>query len=144
MIFTYAILGNSVLAYEVVIENNGSDSTNEVSIQVETETTVESSNEANVENEVDISINTGDNEVTGNSGETASIETGDVTESLSVDNSMNYSEVEVGCCEGGGTDEIVIADNGADSTNLITVNSETTNEVDVYQSANITNQVKLK
>ena len=127
-------------ALEIVVSDNGSGSESEVQLTQDTETNVTQTNEANVANDVDVSANTGDNEASDNTGGNVAIETGDVTENISVDNSVNSSVVETGCCPQEVT--ATISGNGADSENEIDLEIENETQISINQLAYITNNIQ--
>jgi hypothetical protein len=127
-------------AIEIVITDNGSGSSNEVSTQVETTTTVEQTNESNISNEVVTEANTGGNEASGNTGGDVNLTTGDVNQNLSVENSVNRSVVETECCGQDAT--VTISGNGAGSENsgLLALNSNT--GIYIEQRTDIKNKIE--
>lgn len=130
-----------VRADEYVIEGNGSGSTNEISVQQETTTTVTQENTAEVVNNVDVNADTGNNEASANTGSDTNISTGDIDITSNVNNEgLNQSSVgDLGCCQG--STDINISGNGAKSDNLVAYNNSSNTNVNVNNSANITNNV---
>ena len=126
-------------ALEINVSGNGDGSANEVSTQVEQTTTVVQQNQTEITNEVAVEANTGDNSVSNNSGETT-IETGNISVESQVENQVNQSVVEVGCCEAGQT-ELTIINNGNGSTNEIELTQLLTTEVQISQEALIRNLI---
>jgi len=129
-----------VKALEIVVTDNGSGSESEVQLTQETQTNVTQTNEANVANDVNVSANTGDNEASDNTGGNVAIETGDVTENIAVDNSVNSSVVETECCPQDLT--VLISGNGADSENEIDLEIENETQIYINQIAYITNNIQ--
>lgn len=127
-------------ALEIVVTDNGSGSESEVQLTQETQTNVTQTNEANVANDVNVSANTGDNEASDNTGGNVAIETGDVSENVSVNNSVNSSIVETGCCPQDLT--ATISGNGADSDNDIDLDIDNSTNIAINQTAYITNNIQ--
>ena len=117
----------------IVIKDNGADSTNKVTVENENSVHVSQSNTTSVTNVVETEVNTGGNVVSKNTGGDSSIETGNVTTKVNITNygSTNTANVNpCGCPTGDLT--IKIKDNGADSYNKVKVEME--NKVWVHQS----------
>ena len=127
-------------ALEIVVTDNGSGSESEVQLTQETETNVTQTNEANVANDVNVSANTGDNETSDNTGGNVAVATGNVTENIAVDNSVNSSVVESECCPQDLS--AAISGNGADSDNDIDLTVENSTNISVNQIAYITNNIQ--
>jgi hypothetical protein len=124
---------------EIVITSNGSGSSNTVEVTQTTTTQISQSNEANISNEVAPSANTGGNEASANAGGDATISTGDVEEEVVIVNEANYSSVDVGCCPG--NTQVGISGNGAGSENQVALEKNLVNDINVNQSASISNTV---
>jgi hypothetical protein len=104
----------------VLIQGNGSGSSNEVDLELNKYTQVFQNNIAHVYNKVDVNANTGDNEAEDNTGGDVDIETGDVDVEIHVSNSANANFAMVGGGNGNGGDiTMYILDNGSDSDNEI-------------------------
>lgn len=134
-------------ATHLVISGNGSDSNNDVNVEVEHSTSVVQSNNADVTNEVNAKSNTGDNKAKGNTGGEVSVETGDATNNVSVTNTLNSNAANVDCCSNAGDVTLEIKDNGSDSDNDIDYDSDSgskeSSNVYVRQSnySDVTNKV---
>ncbi len=126
------------LAQEFVISDNGSGSGNEVSVQTSITTTVEQTNQADVTNNVTTDATTGENTVSGNSGD-AEITTGDIDSNLSIENNVNSSAVETPCCPS--DTNATISGNGSDSENAIAIDSINQTNISINQNATISNTV---
>lgn len=130
-----------VRADEYVISGNGSGSDNQINVTVEQTTTVTQENNAQVNNDVNVEADTGNNEAGGNTGGEANITTGDVQVGSNIDNTnINQSYAEVGCCDASGV-EIKISGNGAGSTNSVGASFGSNTNVSVNNSANLTNNI---
>ncbi len=126
-------------ALELVISENGSGSSNEVNTTVDQTTTVQQTNEASVANDVAVDSNTGGNEASSNTGGGVAIDTGNVSQNVSVETAVNSSIVDLGCCPEDSS--AVISGNGSDSTNTIDINQTNTINLTTNQSATVTNNI---
>jgi hypothetical protein len=127
-------------ALELVVSGNGSGSDNQVGLRVENQTTVDQTNEANIENTVAEEANTGQNSASENSGGDVNIQTGDVSSYTSITNEINNSYVETGCCSS--STKLTITENGSGSVNSIDLHQERSVNVNVVNNANVINEVK--
>lgn len=100
------------------ISGNGTDSKNDVKVETSQSTTVVQSNVADVYNNIDADADTGDNEAEKNTGGDVSIDTGDATTDVKVENTLNSNTASVDCC-GTGDVDVLISGNGADSDNKV-------------------------
>lgn len=130
-------------AAEKNISDNGSSSVNKIDVK-ETNTNVNTqTNQAYTYNNVSVSMNTGNNNVSSNTGGDNSVKSGDAEAEVVIVNDINYNHLVSGdCCPKSGG-ESNISDNGSRSINTIisrrtdtTVNTQvnkarTTNKVDV-------------
>lgn len=124
----------------IVVEGNGSASSNEANVQNNSNTTVNQSNTATVNNNVDVNSDTGENSTNDNSGDT-NITTGDTTTDVSINNeniNTNATEVET-CCNN--DTNIKISGNGENSVNQVNANTSASRNVSQNNSANIYNNV---
>lgn len=100
------------------IIGNGSDTKNNIDLDVNRSILVDQENEAKVKNNIDVAAKTGENEAESNTGGSVSIETGDAEVTVGVDNMVNFNWAEVDCCTLG-DDLVKIAGNGNESKNTI-------------------------
>lgn len=128
-------------AETIEISGNGSDSVSQVSSQTEQTTTVNQNNEATVNNDVNTDANTGENSTSGITGGENSIETGNVSTEIAIENSGNINNAEAGCCDTAGESTTVISGNGANSINQADINKTTTTSINGSNNANITNNI---
>jgi hypothetical protein len=130
------------LAAETTIEiiGNGTGSDNFATVNQTTTTTVTQSNTANVTNDVDAYADTGSNSAMFNTGGAVGIGTGDATSDVDVTNTLNSNAAQVDCCDVGDTN-VVIAENGAFSTNDVKLRQLSRVDVDQDNLANVTNNV---
>lgn len=128
-------------AEEFVITSNGSGSSNTIEATSSTTNSVEQSNQANVNNEVNTNTNTGGNQASANTGGDVNIQTGNTQTNTNVENDLNNSTVDsTACCESS-DGSITITANGANSTSAVGYTSTTTNTTTVNQNATITNNI---
>ena len=126
----------------LVITGNGTDSDNEVKLETTRETNVVQNNNADINNKVNVSANTGDNDADKNTGGDVTIATGDASVVIGVKNMANGNVASVGGNGGnGGSLSARILGNGTDSENEIEL--ELGHALDVVQSneAEIENEV---
>ena len=99
----------------ITIEGNGADSQNTVELSVSKQTNVTVHQEANINNHINGTANTGRNQANGNNGN-VTIDTGDISAEVYVTNQVNHARIEV-------TDpfliSVSISDNGANSNNSV-------------------------
>src|SRR3989344_8163607 len=119
----------------LVISGNGADSKNEVKIESNQSTLVTQNNDAKINNQVNASSDTGDNEAEENTGGDVSISTGDATTDVNVQNTVNSNAASVDCC-GNNDVDVLISGNGADSDNKIELKDEKDSGVQVFQDNN--------
>jgi len=100
------------------IVGNGSDTHNKIELDVNRSVFVDQSNDADVDNNIDVAAKTGKNEAERNTGGSVSIETGNAEVTVGVDNMVNFNWAEVDCCRLG-DDLVKIAGNGDESKNTI-------------------------
>lgn len=131
-----------VLAEEINITGNGAASVNEVVVSNNNQSNIEQTNTANVVNNISNTTNTGDNNASGNTNGNAEIVTGDVQQETSVSNTMNQSIVEQNNCCQNSQNNVTISGNGAFSDNKALVQSNNNTSVNVYQDADVINNVK--
>lgn len=103
----------------VLISNNGDDSDNTVVLNQTTSVWAIQDNHANVENEVDIDAQTGDNDAEDNTGGESSIKTGNVLALVDVENDLNFNSANVACDDCLMDVSAKVADNGTESDNMI-------------------------
>lgn len=126
-----------VIAEEFVISGNGAGSESEVSTSIQTSTSIEQTNSGTVTNNVDTNANTGGNEIKDSSGE-SSITTGDISSAVQSQTTLNSSSVENKCCNENSL-KLTIENNGTESSNEINIESDSTSQVTINQTATIDN-----
>lgn len=123
----------------ISVSDNGSGSSNEVSVSSQSETTVNQSNTAVIENNVTTNANTGNNSADNNTGGDTSITTGNITTNTTVSNeniNNNSAQVPSGGSVGG---NVTISGNGSFSNNSVSAVANHTTHVTQNNIANITN-----
>jgi hypothetical protein len=89
--------GGGGLSLSARILGNGRESDNDIDLDLERAITLVQSNEADVENEVEVDANTGDNEAEDNIGGDVMIDTGDVKVAADFDTIANFNYADVDC-----------------------------------------------
>lgn len=84
------------LSAAVKVSGNGSDSNNEVSLSLSNEYSVEESNNLDIDNDIFVFSNTGDNKAEGNTGGDVRIRTGDANALVAIDNKGNENVIIIG------------------------------------------------
>src|SRR3989344_3377480 len=104
---------------DVLISGNGTHSDNKVELDKKSTTELFQNNEADVDNDVHVYADTGDNSADDNTGGSVTLKTGDIDVKVALDTWANFNWAEVDCpCL---FDDILakIAENGTDSDNDI-------------------------
>jgi len=105
---------------DVLIQGNGDNSRNKVGLSRNNDLFVTQYNEADIETDVDVDADTGDNEANSNTGGDVEVLTGDALVGVKILNTANINTARVGGNgEGGGSLSARILENGADSRNTI-------------------------
>lgn len=117
----------------IQISGNGTNSTNNADVNITQNTTVVQNNNATVTNNVSANADTGGNKAKDNTGGSVSIDTGDASTNVTVNNTLNQNQADVQCCDLGDT-TVKISGNGSDTNN--TANLTSNNTTNVYQSNN--------
>lgn len=103
-----------------LIKENGDSSSNDIDLNFDNDVTVSQDNRAHVDNDVDVYGSTGYNDANRNTGGDVTIDTGDATADITVDNMVNFNAADVeDCCIE--DVEASIEKNGVDSENSIDV-----------------------
>jgi len=125
---------------EFVVEGNGGGD-NTINASVTSDTTVNQTNNAQVNNDITSSTNTGANQASGNAGNVL-IETGSAQDSISVENSLNTSLVSNSCCDGQSHESSATIANNGSGTNEIILNKVNTTDISITQNASVINIIK--
>lgn len=130
-----------VFAVDFVISDN-SNGNNEVHVSAQQQTTVSQSNQAVVENTIATVADTGNNTASNNAGQSTTIDTGSVTESVTVENSLNTSVVNApSCCTD--NENILISNNTNSGDNAAHFTNNNTTRVSMYNTATVQNTINI-
>lgn len=144
---TGALLLNSFAApafaaTNIEITGNGHDSDNNANVNLTKSTSVVQNNTANVTNNVSVDSKTGDNKANDNTGGDVSITTGDSDVTVAVQNLLNKNSAVVDCCNNGNT-TVKIADNGSNSDNDAKLKMNDSNQIFQDNYAYVKNKVDV-
>lgn len=131
-----------VFAEEYSISGNGEGSSSQINVKQEESKAVEQNNNTEIKNEVKAESETGNNQASGNSGETE-IKTGDASQDTTVINSGNTNEAQAGCCPTYSGGSATISGNGADSQNQINSSQTMGSNITQNNGAKITNNITV-
>lgn len=109
----------------VVVEGNGSGSSNTADQSTVNEVSVEQQNDSQTNTTINLNASTGDNSANDNSGE-VQIETGDVATTVQATTTTNSNQATIECCSTPST-QTTVSGNGAGSNNA--VNTSNTNVI---------------
>lgn len=129
-------------ATSVTLSGNGSDSNNTANVNLTKNNTVVQNNTANVTNNVDVNAKTGGNRANDNTGGDVSIDTGNSSVGVAVQNMLNKNSASIGCCANGDT-ELKIAGNGSHSDNDVDLDMDASNEIFQDNDARVKNNVEV-
>jgi hypothetical protein len=143
--FSLLVIGsNTIHAEELVIAGNGSDSSNEVVVSSSSQNTIIQTNEAEIQNNIEQSAETGGNSISTTTGGGSTTQTGNTQMNTAVQNTANTSVATPGCCPAPPGNSTTISGNGTNSENEITTASNTQTHVTSNQNAAIKNTIKGK
>jgi len=129
-------------AESISITGNGEGSSSEVNISNNTETNIQQTNTAEINNNVDTTADTGNNTTDNNTGGNNDITTGDVSQTIDISNDVNTAVVDQNCCASPTTSTtITVSGNGADSNNSTSLTSIYQTTVVINQNAKIMNSI---
>lgn len=134
LIFAF-IFSVTARAEQVVlsITGNSGSSENTVNVNVDTSTTVQQSNEAQIANDVNSNSNTGGNQASSNTGD-ANIQTGSVSNTTDVSNqNINQNTAQMNGC-GCSSDVISASIGGNGDSSINNINLSILNSTDVIQA----------
>lgn len=140
LIIPALLSATSAQAQELVISGNGSSSDSQITTTVNATTTIEQSNQADIQNDVQLDLNTGENSTQDNTNADTQITTGDINTQVSTENSANVSTVFLDCCPQSPS-TITITDNGSDSQNSVVFNQKSDLQIIIDQNTYIQNNV---
>lgn len=126
------------------ILNNAADSDNDIKVDVNASTDVDQDNDADFYNKVDGDSNTGDNDANKNNGGEVSIETGDATVDVTVDNmaNFNWADLNCGCVFGEGGLTVDVSGNAFNSDNNVNGDFDSNQDADQDNDADFDTNVK--
>src|SRR3989344_2565638 len=131
---------SSAEAQELVISGNGSSSDSQIQTSITSTTIIEQSNKADIQNNVQLNANTGENSASDNTSADTQITTGDINTQTSIENSANVSTVLLECCPQPPS-IITITGNGSDSQNLVDFQQNSDTQININQNAYIQNNL---
>jgi hypothetical protein len=126
------------------ISGNAGDTTNTVQVSSSSTNVVTQTNSANIENNVQISTNSGDNQANQNNGGDTAVSTGNATAAVSVNNNANSNSASVDNC-GGCVNGInaTVSGNASDTTNTVGVALSATTHLTQDNTADVENNVHV-
>jgi|GEM_PF-5915335 len=130
----------------VEVSGNGDNSDNQANVEVKTETVVQSTNTADVANNVEINSNTGGNTANDNTGSQTQIQTGDSATNLAVENNINSQNLDLtacGSCQHQPDLNVEVSGNGAGSQNSVNTQIGNSTNVTVENQATIQNNANV-
>ncbi len=126
----------------VKVANNGKDSDNDVNLGVSNTSYVNQNNTANVNNDVDVHADSGDNEAEDNTGGDVSITTKLAKATADVSTEANINVAKVGADQSAGALDILVTGNGVHSDNDVVLGITNTTTVLQNNLANVFNDVE--
>lgn len=139
LMLNVAILPAQALTLEV--SGNGVDSDSEIRVESEQKTEVSQENNFNVSNNINANANTGSNSASRNTGGNATIDTGDATSTVAVQNAGNLNEAAVDCCASAGNVDVLISENGDSTDNEVKLETENKVKLSQENSSNVNNNI---
>ena len=143
---TVAIFANGLapLAFAgttITISGNAADSDNDVVVNNTQNTSVNQTNDAHFDNDIDGDANTGGNDANQNNGGDVNVQTGDASVTVGVSNWANANSARIGSNGDGSSLSLKILNNAADSDNDILVDLNSTTDVDQDNWADFDNDI---
>jgi len=137
---TESYSGEDYSGIEAVNQGNGADSFNTSNVESSQESTIDVSNTAAVQNNLELEASTGDNSASGNTGGTSQVQTGDATLGVAVAIDLNITAVsQSGCCSQ--SVGAVNSGNGSNSTNSANSSTTTQNSITIDNDAQIATEI---
>lgn len=137
------IVAGTALASSASNTNTGAESTNEATVTIKNNVTINSTNNANISNNIFVKANTGYNSANQNTG-SGSITTGDISGSVSVKNTGNENAVAASqinlCCENQNFSSSN-KNTGASSKNKAEVKVKNNTDINANNKAGVENDV---
>lgn len=126
----------------IQISGNGAFSDNTANVSTSNDVRVTQDNNANINNDVDVDANTGNNDANFNTGGDTTVRTGDANVDVSVTNVANKNVASVTNCCSQSTD-VLISGNGAYSDNTVRLDSDNNVRLTQDNYARINNDVDV-
>lgn len=126
-------------AVELQITGNGNGD-NTIETTVETSKSINQTNQSSANTSINTSATTGQNSANNNTGNETTIDTGSVTETVTVANNLNSSTINSECCENDDASTITIQGNTNDN-NTVSSETEKTTTVLIENTAVINTQI---
>ena len=127
---------------DIQISGNGAFSDNTANVSTSNDVRVTQDNNANINNDVDVDANTGNNDANFNTGGDTTVRTGDANVDVSVTNVANKNVASVTNCCSQSTD-VLISGNGAYSDNTVRLDSDNNVRLTQDNYARINNDVDV-
>ncbi len=126
------------------ILNNAADSDNDITVDVYSDVEVDQDNYADFDNRIDGDSNTGDNDAKKNNGGEVSIDTGDASVDVTVDNiaNFNWADLNCGCVFGEGGLTVDVSGNAYNSDNNVNGDFDSIQDADQDNNADFDTDVK--
>lgn len=134
------LAASPAFALTVDVTGNGANSSSNADISVKNVTTITQTNTADINNNVDANANTGGNNANENTGGNTSINTGDATTKVNLNNQANSNSNTIACCDPIAA-AISVSGNGADSKNKVSFNINNIRNVTTENNLDIHNNV---
>ena len=131
----------------VTISGNGSNSSNDATVANRNSTTLFQTNDANINNRVDVTGKTGGNDANRNTGGDVTVITGHASSDVSVSNQANANvarSTSAGAGAGAGTLSAKILGNGSSSDNSVALDNSNSNTVVQSNDAYFNNDVRSR
>lgn len=130
---------------DLKISGNGADTKNTIGAVLQNQTDLKQTNSADVNNDVNATSNTGENNANSNTGGGVVVMTGDATTKVDLMTSANQNLAGLGGGQGNGSSaSVLISGNGSGSKNLVNLGLTDYVKVSQNNSANVDNDVFAK
>lgn len=139
-IFLFFNFPLAIYAMEIQVSGNGENSSSQVTTINEQTSNVTQSNEAKVDNNVNVNSNTGNNLVSNSQGD-SSIETGNAKTQVEVSNSLNSNQITENDCKCSNGQDVKVIGNGEGSQQNVKIGSSNQNNLNQNNNALITTNI---
>ncbi len=139
----FLIPSRALAELNLEIVDNGASSQNSVNITQSSTNSVSETNNSQINNQIDVSSNPGQNTASSNSSPSVTqIHTGDIKANLDVNNHLNTNSSSVSeCCDLG--TQINVSNNGENSSNTINIDNSSINDNKINNYAQVNNQIEI-